>query len=76
MKYAYTVREDKLEYQSYYLAITCILRVFSIMLFRDSSLNLHAFISKRITDNLSNSFCNTDLNDNRLLKPFYKYIKE
>lgn len=76
LKYAYIVREDKLEYQLP-LSNYCILRFFSItMFFRGSSRNLYAFISKRITDNLSSNFCNTHLNDNRLLKPFYKYIKE
>lgn len=57
LKYAYIVTEDKLEYHSYHLAITCILRFFSnTMFFRSSSLNLYAFISKRINDNLSNIF--------------------
>lgn len=77
MKYAYIVREDKSEYQlrlSNYLYVKVFFSITTF--FRGSSQNLYAFINKRITDNLSRSFRNTDLNDNKLLKHFYKCIKE
>lgn len=75
LKYAYIVKEDRTPWllQSDYLYI----RFFNhLHVFKDSSLNLYAFISEKITDYLMNSFCHTDFNDNTLLKPFYKYIKE
>lgn len=37
---------------------------------------MYAFISEKITHYLVNSFCLTNINDNALLKTFYKYFKE